>query len=226
MQMAIANIERVDIITEETIPQVMSFDTASEANAEAQISSGSEPELRVKNRILAQNITEDIVKGYNISLTDATFSPDVFALIDGGQSTITDGGFAKYAAPIAGEVVTRTRSRLAVYASEKDYDGHSLSYIAFIFPHAYGAPSSVSMRDGEFFAPSYTVKSRPGRGESPMTMLCLPSLPVIVKSSADLPASPVSGQTTILVAGSLDSAGDLPIGSYAVWNGTAYTTKA
>ena len=83
--MAIANIERVDIITEENPPRVMSFDTASEASAEAQISAGSEKELRIKNQILAQNLTEDIVKGFTLSLTDSTFSPDVFALIDGGQ---------------------------------------------------------------------------------------------------------------------------------------------
>ena len=61
MQMAIANIERVDIITEETTPRVFSFDTASDASAEAQISAGAENELRIKNQILAQNITEDIV---------------------------------------------------------------------------------------------------------------------------------------------------------------------
>ena len=88
MQMAIANIERVDIITEETTPRVFSFDTASDASAEAQISAGAENELRIKNQILAQNITEDIVKGYNVTFTDSTFAPEVFALIDGGTSTV------------------------------------------------------------------------------------------------------------------------------------------
>ena len=82
-QMAIANIERIDIITEEPSPRVFSFDTAKEASAEAQISAGAENELRIKNQILAQNITEDIVKGFNISFTDTTFSPDVFALSPG-----------------------------------------------------------------------------------------------------------------------------------------------
>ncbi|MBQ9901072.1 MAG: hypothetical protein IJM51_01610 [Clostridia bacterium] len=203
-KMAIANIERIDIITEESTPRVFSFDTASESSAEAQISAGSEHELRIKNQILAQNITEDIVKGFNISFTDTTFSPEVFALVDGGQSTVDAGNhFKKYSAPTAGEMVARVKCRLAVYASEKDYDGNTLSYTAFIFPHASGTPSSVRLKDGEFFAPSYTMKSRPSKGQSPMTVLSLPSLPVIVQSNNDMPSQPEAGKTVVLCAGAV-----------------------
>lgn len=221
--MAIANIERVDIITEETTPRVMSFDTASEASAEAQISSGTENELRIKNQILAQNVTEDIVKGFNISLTDNTFSPDVFALVDGGQSSVDDSdSFTKYTAPTAGEAVSRVKAQLAIYSAEKDYDGGSLSYTAFIYPHAYGTPASVSFKDGEFFAPSYTIKSRPSKGGSPMTVLNLPSLPVIVQGDGDLPETPVEGKTVILVAKTVSSLTGLTVGDYAVYKGTGY----
>lgn len=221
--MAIANIERVDIITEEDTPRVMSFDTASEASAEAQISAGSENELRIKNQILAQNMTEDIVKGFQISLTDSTFSPEVFALVDGGESR-DDGedNFVSYAAPVAGQAVSRIKSTVVIYSSEKDYDGNSLSYTAFIFPHACGTPTSVSLKDGEFFAAAYKLKSRPGRGESPMTVLCLPSLPVVVQSDDDLPVSPVSGKTVILVGGSLDTLPALDVGRFAVYRNREY----
>ena len=222
-QMAIANIERVDIITEEETPRVMSFDTASEASAQAQISAGAESELRIKNQILAQNITEDIVKGFNITLTDSTFSPDVFALVDGGQSSASsDGNILEYSAPAAGAVVERIKSTVAIYSAEKDYDGNSLSYTAFVFPHACGTPASVSLKNGEFFAPSYTVKSRPSKGSSPMTVLRLPSLPVVVKTQSDLPEAPVSGKTIILVAASVASLGDLSAGDFAKYNGTGY----
>ena len=221
--MAIANIERVDIITEEETPRVMSFDTASEASADAQISSGSENELRIKNQILAQNITEDIVKGFNISLTDSTFSPEVFALVDGGESSVdSDEDFAKYTAPAAGDAVCRTRSRLAIYSAEKDYDGNSLSYTAFIYPNACGTPTSVSFKDGEFFAASYNIKSRPSRGSSPMTVFSLPSLPVIVRSEEDLPKSPVNGKTVILAAGNIYSLPSLKVGDYAVYRNREY----
>ena len=223
-QMAIANIERVDIITEESTPRVFSFDTASDASAEAQISSGAGTELRIKNRILAQNITEDIVKGFNINLTDSVFSPEVFALVDGGASTVSGDDFKKYTAPTAGEVVNRTKCSLAVYASEKDYDGNALSYTAFIFPHASGSPTSVSLKDGEFYAPSYTLKSRPSKGQSPMTVVALPSLPVVVTASGDMPASPVSGKTCILAAASgITGLTDIAAGTYAVYNGSTWT---
>ena len=42
LQMALANIERVDIVTEETATRVFSFDTANEASVEAQVSAGTE----------------------------------------------------------------------------------------------------------------------------------------------------------------------------------------
>lgn len=223
MQMAIANIERVDIITEETTPRVFSFDTASDASAEAQISAGAENELRIKNQILAQNITEDIVKGYNVTFTDSTFAPEVFALIDGGTSTVTNDTFKSYTAPTAGEVVARTKSTMAVYASEKDYDGNSLSYVAFVFPHAKGSPASVTLKDGEFYSPSYTMKSRPSKGQSPLSIVSLPSLPVIVSAAADIPASPVSGKTCILAAASgITGLTDIAAGTYAVYNGSTW----
>ena len=221
--MAIANIERIDIITEEEEPRVFSFDTASEASAEAQISAGAENELRIKNQILAQNITEDIVKGYNVTFTDSTFAPEVFALIDGGTSTVTNDTFKSYTAPTAGEVVARTKSTMAVYASEKDYDGNSLSYVAFVFPHAKGSPASVTLKDGEFYSPSYTMKSRPSKGQSPLSMVSLPSLPVIVSAAADIPASPVSGKTCILAAASgITGLTDIAAGTYAVYNGSTW----
>ena len=228
-QMAIANIERIDMITEEAAPRVFSFDTAREASAQAQVSAGAENERRIKNQILAQNITEDIVKGFHISFTDSTFSPEVFALVDGGENVgDSGGGFSRYSAPIAGEVVSRVKCRLAVYSSEKDYDGDSLSYTAFLFPHAFGTPASVSLKDGEFFAPSYTVKSRPSKGESPMTVLTLPSLPVIVSSADDLPASPVAGKTVILVAadGIAGLAPDIGAGTYAMYSASGYAALA
>ena len=224
LQMALANIERVDIVTEETATRVFSFDTANEASVEAQVSAGTETELRVKNQILAQNITEDIVKGFNITLNDSTFAPDVFALVDGGTSTVADDEFQSYTAPVAGQVSARVKSTLIVYAAEKDYDGNSLSYTAFAFPHASGTPTSVSLKDGEFYAPSYTLKSRPSKGDSPMKIDRLPSLPIVVKAAGDLPESPVSGKTVILVGASGISGipDTLAVGSIAKYNGTAY----
>ena len=239
--MALANIERVDIVTEGSGVKIFNIDTASEASVEANVSSGNEGELRVKNQILAQNITEDIVKGYNLTLNDALFSPDVFALVDGGTSysTTNSDEFVEYIAPVAGQVSSRTKFWTYVYAAEKDYDGQTAGYHAFIFPHCVGSPASVTFRDGEFFAPSYTLKSRPSKGKSPLKVVALSKLPVIVTSAETLPSSPVANETTILIAvtpttllttgqelGDLfDNPDAAAKGEIAVYNGTKWKVR-
>lgn len=213
--MAIANIARIDILIEQNTPTVYTLTTASEASIETNVSTGSDTELRVKNQILAQNVTEDIVKGYNINLKDVELAPDVFALVDGGTSyPKSNGDLSLYTSPVAGEVITRNKFWMYVYTEQKDYDGGTLGYTAWIFPHCVGSPASVSFRDGEFFAPSYTIKSKPSKGGMPLKIVNLPSLPKVISSYNDMPGAtyqvnnasktnkpPVANNTTILIAG-------------------------
>ena len=202
LPMAFANIERVDILTNVSGgSEVFTIETASEANAEANVSAGEDKELRVKNQILAQNVTEDIVKGYNITLNDVLFTPDVFALVDGGVSVKNNSDeFVMYDGPVAGQVVSRTKFWMIVYTAEKDCAGITFSYTAFVFPNCCGSPASVSFRDGEFFAPAYTIKSKPGKGTSPMRIVNLPSLPVAVSNASELAAVTHEAQkSTILL---------------------------
>ncbi len=150
----IANIARAEIVTEEETPKTYVFETASDAGLEPFISQGQENELRVKNIILAQNITEDIIKGYNLNLKDVTMIPEVFALVDGGLSQVeTDGTFEEYTGPVAGEVTKRTPFTLNIYTEEKDYDGATLNYMKFQFLHCKGSPAKFNLQDGSFFAP-------------------------------------------------------------------------
>ncbi len=212
----LANIERAEIITETDTPVLYQFDTASEASAEASVSSGSEQELRIKNQILAQNNTEDIVKGYDITLNDSTFAPEVFALIDGGVSTIEGDEFVSYTAPTAGSVVERTKFQSSVYTAEKDYDGAILGYIRFVFPHCKGTPASISVKDGEFYAPSYKLKSRPKKGESPVKIEKLPSLPVYISSADDIKV-PETGKVVYCTAADINyNDAEYPTGSIIV----------
>ena len=57
-----------------------------------------------------------------------------------------------------------------------------------------------------------------------MKVLSLPSLPVIVRDSGDLPDAPVEGKTVILAASDGISGLDEGIssGTYALYNGAAY----
>lgn len=177
----LANIVRVEIETEETTPkQYRLTDVASEAEVTAFVSEGQEQELRVKNVIKAQNNTEDIVKGYDIRLVSATMVPEILALIDGGtlrydatESTKIVG----YDAPVIGTPVERKPFTMNIYTEEKDGDGATKSYVKFIFLHCKGTPVSYALQDGQFFAPELTSKSRPKKGEKPVSIDFLDALP-------------------------------------------------
>ncbi len=83
--MLLANIARVEIVTEEDVPRTFVLtDVASDADVTAYLSEGEEKILRIKNTIKAQNKTEDIVLGYDIKLAAATFIPEILAIVDGG----------------------------------------------------------------------------------------------------------------------------------------------
>ena len=171
----LANIVRVEIETEETIPVSYRLtDIASEAEVTAFVSAGAELELRVKNTIKAQNKTEDIVKGYDIKLVAATMVPEIIALVDGG---VWEPVSKKYTAPVVGTPVSRTPFTTHIYTEEKDVDGATKSYAKFSYKHCKGTPVNYSLSDGEFFAPEMILKSRPKMGESPVEFAILSELP-------------------------------------------------
>lgn len=175
VEFALANIARVEVETEETVPkQYRLTDVASEADVKAYVSEGKEQELRVKNTIKAQNKTEDIVMGYDITLISATMVPEILALVDGGT---WDSNEKKYSAPPIGSPVERALFTLNIYTEEKDADGSTKSYIKFVYKHCKGKPTSYTLKDGEFFVPELTAKSRPKMGESPVEFEILTELP-------------------------------------------------
>lgn len=175
VEFPLANIARVEIITEEDTPeQYRLTDVASEAEVTAHVSEGEEQELRVKNVIKAQNKTEDIVMGYDIRLISATMVPEVLALVDGGT---WDSEEKKYSAPVIGSPVERTLFTMNIYTEEKDADGSTKSYVKFVYKHCKGKPTNYSLQDGEFFVPELTAESRPAMGESPVEFEILEELP-------------------------------------------------
>jgi hypothetical protein len=183
----IANISCVEIITEEAVPRLFRIKTAKTITPEPFVSEGKESELRARNEILAQNILEDILKGYNIKFKDVVFSPDLLALSEGGVcETDEDGNFLFYRAPDAGAISDRTRFLLRVYSEEKDCDGTSVAYHRFVYPGCFGTPSSFSFEDGEFYTPEYMFKSRAKAGSAAAAVECLDALPVYIESADDI----------------------------------------
>lgn len=174
-EFALANIARVDITTEETTPKTYTLtDQASQANIEAYVSEGQQQVLRVRNVIKAQNNTEDIVLGYDITLTAVVMLPEVLALIDGGTWDDTE---KKYTAPAVGSPVERTPFTLKVYTEEKDTNSDTESYACFSFLHCKGRPANFNLQDGQFFTEELRSRSRPKSGESPIEITYMDTLP-------------------------------------------------
>jgi len=172
---ALANIARVDIVTQEDTPVTYSLtDVASEAEVIAYLNEGIEEVLRVKNTIKAQNKTADIAMGYDVTLTSATVIPEILALIDGGT---WDSSGKEYDAPSIGTAVDRTLFDLDIYVEEKDGDGSTKGYVQFTYKNCEGSPLNFSMQDGEFFVPEMVLKSRPKLGASPVSFKILTELP-------------------------------------------------
>lgn len=179
---AIVNIVRAEIVTEETVPKTYVWTTASKAGLEPTISEGEENILRVKNRILATNRTEDILLGFDLTFSDNVFIGEVMALVDGGVATYDDVDekkLIKYESPVAGIVVDRQLFTLNIYTEEKDIDGNAKGYVKFIFRHCKGKPVKYEIEDGVFMAPEVNVVSRPKTGESPASLEFLDELPSI-----------------------------------------------
>lgn len=175
VEFPLANIARVEIITEEAVPKEYRLtDVASEAEVIAYLSEGQQKQLRVKNTIKAQNKTEDIVMGYDIKLISATMIPEILALVDGGK---WDSATKKYTAPVIGTPVERIPFTMNIYTEEKDGDGSTKSYVKFVYKNCKGKPVNYTLQDGEFFVPELSATSRPKLGASPVEFEILAELP-------------------------------------------------
>jgi len=146
-------------------------DTASDIDVEPILSAGKRDILRVKNKILGINETEDIVIGYKLKLKDNTFNIDVMQLVDGG--TITGD---KYTSIPAGQVVKKDLFTLTAYAEEKDYS-RTTGYTKFEWKHCKGKVPKYKIKDGDFIIPEFEAESIPFRGESAVSIDSVATLP-------------------------------------------------
>jgi hypothetical protein len=160
------------IITNETTNTSFDIgDTASEIQVDPILSEGKRDILRVKNKILGINQTEDIAIGYKLKLTDNTFNLDVMQIVDGG--TITDG---KYQSIPAGQIVNKDLFTLEVYTEEKDYS-RTTGYTKFTWKHCKGKVPKYKIKDGEFIVPEFEAESIPFKGERAVEIDSVVTLP-------------------------------------------------
>ncbi len=175
----IVNVERVEIVTNETTPVTYEFSTSSEATFTPAVSAGVEKEQRIKNTLMGLIKTEDINKGYDIELSDQRLVAEIFALLDGGENTFggTGGAWSKYEGPAAGSPVTRKSFTLNLYTSDRGTDGEVITYHKWSFPNCKGAPVTVGAKDDDFYTIRYRIQSRPAAGSRPLTLTPEAALP-------------------------------------------------
>lgn len=175
--LALSDVEAVVISTADKAYMIK---TASEIGLKPFVSQGEEKELRKGNTIYAQNIKENIIKGYDLDMTDVMMHPEVMAIIDGG-AVVNDGegAFKEYSSPVMGTPTIRPLFTMDIYCADKDTSGETKGYMMIKMTGCRGTPCEWALKDGDFYSPKYTIKSRPAFGVSPMDVEAVTALPAV-----------------------------------------------
>ena len=133
--------------------------TAQKAELEPVLSEGEEDVLRAPDKILAVVRTDDLIYGYDVKLTDNTFSADVAGLVAGYK--VTKGSNStkdKYTTPMMSEGFTGKPFKLDIYVA--NYSGDAIvDYAKVTLNKCIGKFPTMSIGDG-FYAPEFEIKAR------------------------------------------------------------------
>lgn len=167
-------------ITTKSDSKKYQFETADEVGTEEVVSEGEEQTLKIKGKIWANKKAEDTTLGYDLTLKNNVFIPEIVKILQGGTLTLTGGetgDFKKYEAPAIGEKPKKEKFDISFYSEEVAPDGPTGRYAKITFPNCQGSKCPISIKDGEYFASELVIKSRPGKGEKPYTIEMVDSLP-------------------------------------------------
>ena len=180
-KMALIDVECVEIVAHNAEQDTFAWKTASNLSAELNITEGEAVELIVNGALIAQKRAKDVVTGSTLTVTDNIFSPEVTQFIQGGEMIQDEeGNFVAYSAPIAGEEYKLEKFDFNVYTAQRDIAGDIVSYMKISFPNCVGKPVNISLENGAFFAPEYTVISSPSSGSSPYKIEAVAELPEVL----------------------------------------------
>lgn len=177
-KMALIDVELVEIVAHNLAQDTYRWKTASNLDAELNITEGEATELIVNGTLIAQKRAKDVVTGSTLTVTDNVFSPEVVEFIQGGTANYDNTGkFVSYQAPVAGEEVKLDKFDFNIYTAQRDVAGDIVSYIKVGFPNCSGKPVNIKLENGTFFSPSYTITSSPSTGEAPYEITAVEELP-------------------------------------------------
>lgn len=174
---AFANIKKVELKTEETTPKTIVWETAEEADYVPDVSEGAEAILRVRNRIIATNNTEDIQYGATLTFKDNVFPLDMLPYLDGGTIAEGSDGLKTYDSIPLGTTVKKLKYTVNIYTEEKDSDGETIGYLKFIFKNCKAKPMKLKIKNGEFIAPEFVIVSRAKKNTPPFQIVELDAIP-------------------------------------------------
>ena len=133
--------------------------TAQKAELEPVLSEGEEDILRSDTNILAVVRTDDLIYGYDVKLTDNTFSAEVAGLVGGYKVTKGSSGTEDvFKTPMMSEGFTGKPFKLDIYVA--NYSGDAIvNYAKVTLNKCIGKFPSMTIGDG-FYAPEFEIKAR------------------------------------------------------------------
>lgn len=179
------DVSMVQIVTK-TPAKTYTFKTASKVEKKPLTTEGKEIPLELKGVRVAVKKAKNSYIGSEIKMTDNAFTPDVFALINGGTVTYEEDGttFKSYEAPVIGEEEDKKKFDFITYTESLDETGEVLGYMKETYANCEGSLTGYSQEDDKFFSPEFTVTSRPPRGSSGYKIEAVKTLPVEVFNMA------------------------------------------
>nr|DAO87155.1 MAG TPA: hypothetical protein [Caudoviricetes sp.] len=136
---------------------VTAIDTAQKAELEAVISEGDEDILRSAKEILAVVRTDDLIYGYDLKLTDNTFSAKAAQLV-AGYKVEGASKTEKWSTPLMSEGFTGKPFKCDIYVA--NYKGDAIeNYCQITLNKCIGKFPSMDVGDG-FYAPEFEIKAR------------------------------------------------------------------
>ena len=179
-KMALIDVECVELVAHNVEQDTYRWKTASNLDAELNITEGEATELIVNGQLIAQKRAKDVVTGSTLTVTDNVFAPEIVKFIQGGEFEVDEhGNFESYTAPVAGEEVKLDKFDFNIYTAQRDVAGDIVSYIKVGFPNCSGKPVNIKLENGAFFAPEYTIISAPSTGDAPYTITAVEELPTL-----------------------------------------------
>lgn len=173
------DVAMVQIITKEQTPKTLSWKTAIEVGVEAIINEGEAVPLVIKGVKYAGKKAKNVLVGHTLTTTENSFTPDVYAVVNGGTVTVDESGdFVSYSPPATGEIEEKIKFDFIVYENLQDSSDNTIGYLKTTYYNCEGSAINATRTDNTFFAPEFIITSTPATGQKPFFTEKVDALPV------------------------------------------------